>query len=168
MSNTHTPRIRAFIERFIAQADRPDLNLDDILVDSFGDSPEMADHLLELALVGTKTATCSSLWAWKHENEVPLIPGILAVILDGSNTPRCIIETTQVITTEYQQVTADFARAEGEHSPLDLPDEQVLMHWRAGHWAFFRRTLPGIGRTPSQDMPVLCEHFRVVYEESHA
>lgn len=165
MPDTHTPTIHAFIDRYLAQPSARQFNPNDFLVDTFGDSPEMADRLLALVLAGTKTATCSSLWAWEHEHAAPLTPGTHAVILDGANTPRCIIETTQAPIVPYNQVTADFARAEGEHTPLDLPDEQVLEHWRQGHWAYFSRTLPPLGLTPSQGMPVICERFRVIYAE---
>ena len=122
---------------------------------------------LALVLAGTKTATCSSAWSWEHEFEVPLAPGMLTVILDGSKRPRCVLETTSVDRTTYREVTADFARAEGEHEPADLDDSSVLNHWRTGHWAFFARTLPLIGCEPSQDMPVLCERFRVIYHEEN-
>lgn len=165
MPDTHTPTIRAFIDRYLAQPGAHPINPNTIPLDTFGDAPEMADRLLALVLAGTKTATCSTLWAWEHENDDPLTPGTRAVILDGANTPRCIIETTQAPIVPYNQVTADFARAEGEHTPLDLPDEQVLEHWRQGHWAFFTRTLPPLGFTPTPDMPVICECFKVIYAE---
>ncbi|MBI5726350.1 MAG: ASCH domain-containing protein, partial [Ignavibacteriales bacterium] len=39
-----------------------DFSPGDFTVDKFGDSPEMADELLEPVLSGLKTATCSALW----------------------------------------------------------------------------------------------------------
>jgi uncharacterized protein YhfF len=101
----------------------------------------------------------------EHDNEAPPVPGTLGVILDGSKKPRCIIKTVQVQQVAYEDVTAEFARAEGEHEPQDLSDEQVLQHWRDGHWAFFTRTLIPIGYVPTQDMPLLFEHFKVIYIE---
>lgn len=157
--------VRDFIGRFIGPHPQQGLDPASILVDSFGDSPEMADQLLALVLAGTKTATCSALWAWEHDNDAPLQPGMLSVIVDGAGQPRCVLETTQTRVMGYQDVPADFARAEGEHEPPELPDEQVLAHWRHGHWAFFTRTLPPLGYTPSPDMPVICERFRVIYQE---
>ena len=165
MPQPHPSQVQEFITRFLQHHDSPQIDPNSILVDSFADTPELKDRLLALVIAGTKTATCSSLWAWEHENESPITPGTLAVILDASDTPRCIIETTSVEIMPYNEVPASFARAEGEHTPLDLPDEQVLAHWREGHWAFFNRTLPPLGLTPTQDMPVICEHFRVIYSE---
>ena len=162
-----TPEIDAFIARFLESDAGIEASEQDIVIDVFGDgeSARMADDLLALVLAGVKTATCLSAWSWEHESDVELSPGMLSVILDGAENPRCILRTTSVTETAYRDVTADFARAEGEHSPLDLDDESVLEHWREGHWAFYARTLPLIGRAPSEDMPVLCERFEVIYHE---
>jgi len=56
----------------------------------------------------------------------------------------------------YEDVDADFARAEGYmRSPLD--------EWREVHWAYFSRRYAELGRTASPDMPIVCERFEVVY-----
>lgn len=136
-----------------------------MIVDTFGDDPEMADLLLDLVLAGTKTATCLSLYEWQHEMDSDLVPGTLTAILDGKGHPRCVIETTHIAQMAYQDVPADFARLEGEHRPLELPDEEVLRHWRETHWAYFNRKLPPMGHVPKMDMPVICEQFQLIYQE---
>ena len=163
------PEVDEFIVRFLGSDAGAGASDENIVVDVFGDgeSSRMADDLLALVLAGVKTATCLSAWSWERDSEIPLSPGMLSVILDGAGHPRCILRTTSVTRTKYENVTADFARAEGEHSPADLDDESVLTHWREGHWAFYARTLPLIGRAPSQDMPVLCERFEVIYHEEN-
>ena len=80
MPNRHTPAIRDFINRFLEATGRKDIKCDAILVDAFGDSPEMADRLLSLVLAGTKTASASSLWAWEHDHETPIEPLFHAAI----------------------------------------------------------------------------------------
>ena len=165
LPNIDDPSIQRFIDRFLEATGRRDVVRDAIVIDTFGDTPELTESLLALVLAGTKTATCMSLWEWEHDNDTPLRPGMLSIICDSTGLPRCVIETQQVEQVAYHDVTADFARAEGEHEPLDLPDDQVLEHWRAGHWAYYTRALDKIGRTPSMDMPVLCEHFTVLHAE---
>ena len=167
LNSDRTKSVQEFIDRFLASPAGKDASDERLVVDAFGDgeSAKMADDLLALVLAGTKTATCMSAWSWDHEFEVPLAPGMLSVIVDGSRNPRCVVETISVEEVPYREVTADFARAEGEHSPFDLDDDSVLKHWRTGHWAFFSKTLPLIDREPSQDMPVLCERFKVIYTE---
>lgn len=153
-------QVDAFIVRFRAANPNGDCDIETkpIMTDYFGDSPEMADLLLVPILKGIKTATCSSLWEWEHENEAPLVPGTLTAIIDGSGDARCIIETLEVTQTPYNEVDAKFAYDEGE-------GDRTLEYWRTSHWEFFSRTLPRIDKQPTQDMPLLCERFGVIYTE---
>lgn len=122
----------------------------------FGDSPEMAGELGALVASGAKTATCSALWEWEAEGEPLPEPGAKCVVLGGGSEPLCIIETTEVEVRPYNEVDASFAREEGE-------GDLSLEHWREAHWRFFTRSLAGIGREPTPEMPLVCERFRVVY-----
>lgn len=49
-----------------------------------------------------------------------------------------------------------FAAAEGE-------GDRSLAYWRAAHWRYFSRTLLTISRAPAEDMPLVCERFRLLY-----
>lgn len=156
MPDTFPQHIEDFIARF--HAARPDHADTPLITDSFGDSPKMADDLLVPILQGIKTATCSSIWEWEHDQEESLTVGTLAIITDGHNQPRCVIETTSVTQTPFNEITADFAFHEGE-------GDRSYEYWRHEHWTFFSRTLPRIGREPTETMPLLCERFRVIYKE---
>jgi uncharacterized protein YhfF len=129
----------------------------EFIVDKFGDSPEMADDLLVPVLSGLKTATCSALWEWEHEGGSIPKPGLLSVIVDGKDEPSCIIETVEVTLKNYSEVDADFARDEGE-------GDLSLKYWREAHKRFFTRTLPAIGKEFCEDMPLVCERFKVVWK----
>lgn len=126
---------------------------------AFGDSPELADQLGHLIVAGIKTATCSAVWSYEAEGEPIPELGLLTIILDGRGQPLCIIETTEVTIRRFDEVDAAFAYAEGE-------DDRSLAAWRAGHLRFFTRTLAPIGRTPTPDMPLVCERFRVIFSQS--
>ena len=121
----------------------------------FGDSPEMASELGDLVRAGVKTATTSALWAYEPDEALPQV-GELSVVLDGDNKPLCIIETTEVRTMTFAEVDAAFAFDEGE-------GDRSLAYWRGAHERFFTRTLPEIGKTFSETMPVVCERFKKVY-----
>ncbi len=123
---------------------------------SFGDGPEMADGLGALVRDGLKTATCSALWEPEDEGEPLPEVGEKSLILDGKDEPLCIIETTEVAVRRFDEVDGRFAYEEGE-------GDRSLEYWRGEHRRFFARTLPGIGRRFSEDMPLVCERFRVVY-----
>ena len=124
---------------------------------AFGDSPELADELVALVLAGTKTATASLAQAYEPESEEPLPrPGDLSVILDGDGQPVCIIETTEIRVLPFGQVDPQFAYDEGE-------GDRSLDYWRDAHTRFFTRECRQYGCTVTDDLPVVCERFRVVY-----
>ena len=112
---------------------------------AFGDNPLLADELLDLVMKGIKTATCST------EDEPNIsTPGEQWVVCDGSGTPRCVIETTEVTFRRFPEVDAAFASEEGE-------GDRSLAYWRAAHRNYFSRQ----GKF-SEDMMLMCERFRLV------
>jgi uncharacterized protein YhfF len=125
--------------------------------EGWGDSSEMADELGGLIAQGIKTGTCSALWEWEAEgNPVPQ-KGMITVVLDGRGQPLCIVETAEVTVRKYNEVDPDFARAEGE-------GDLSLEYWREAHRNFFSRVLPKIRREFSEEMPLVCERFRLIYK----
>ena len=127
------------------------------LAEGWGDSSRMADELGGLIADGTKTATCSAFWEYEAEGEPLPEVGVKTVVLDGNGDPLCIVETMEVEVRPYDRVDALFAYEEGE-------GDRSLKYWQEAHWRFFSRTLPGIGREPAVDMPLVCERFRVIYK----
>jgi uncharacterized protein YhfF len=112
---------------------------------AFGDSPELADELLELVVKRIKTATCST-----EDEPNTSAPGERWVVLDGRGEPRCVIESTEVAYRRFNEVDATFAYDEGE-------GDRSLAYWRSAHRAYFDR----LGRF-SEDMMLMCERFRLV------
>jgi len=146
-----------YIQYLTSLGKEKDFKPGDFIVDKFGDSPQMADELLKPVLSGLKTATCSAVWEWEHEGNPPPKPGLLSVILNGADEPKCIIETVEVTVKKYIEVDEVFARDEGE-------GDFTLEYWRAAHKRFFTRTLPAIGREFTEEMPLVCERFKVVWK----
>lgn len=127
------------------------------VAEGWGDHPALADELGALIVQGTKTATCSALWEWEAEgNPIPQA-GLITIALDGRGEPLCIVETVEVTIRKYNEVDADFARDEGE-------GDLSLEYWREAHKNYFSRVLPKIGMEFSEDMPLVCERFRVIYK----
>lgn len=124
--------------------------------DAFGDNPQLADELGALIAQGVKTATCSSLWEWEAEGAAVPHVGMISIVLDGRGEPLCVIETTEVTVRAFNEVDAQFAYEEGE-------DDRSLEAWRTEHWRYFSRALPKLGRAPAEDMPLVCERFRLLY-----
>ena len=127
------------------------------VAEGWGDSPAMADELGALIVQGAKTATCSAVWEWEAEgNPIPQA-GLITIALDGRGEPLCIVEAVEMTVRKYNEVDADFAREEGE-------GDLSLKYWREEHRIFFSRVLPKIGKEFSEDMPLVCERFRVIYK----
>lgn len=126
------------------------------VAEAWGDSPQLAQELADLIAAGIKTATCSALWEWQAENNPIPEAGIITIVLDGENQPVGIVETVEVTVRPYNEVDAQFAWQEGEGN-------RSLDYWREAHWQFFSRTLPKIGKEPKEDMPLVCERFRLIY-----
>jgi uncharacterized protein YhfF len=113
---------------------------------AFGDSPELADELLELVLIGRKTATC---WA-ASEGGKGVEVGKRWIVKDGQGRPSAILETVELMRRRFEEVDAAFAYNEGE-------SDRTLVDWRAAHMAYFTRR----GEF-SPDMELYCERFRLV------
>jgi uncharacterized protein YhfF len=123
---------------------------------SFGDSPALADELLQLVLDGVKTATAASLWEYEAENEpIPEVGGV-SIVLDGRGMPACILETVEVFVRPFDAIPAEFAYDEGEY-------ERTLESWRREHQKYWTRALAAIGHAFSPDMPVVAERFRLIF-----
>ena len=123
---------------------------------AFGDSPELADELLDLVLAGTKTGTASGLIEYEVEGASLPRQGDLSIILDGAGEPRALIRTTSVAVVPFDEVDAEFARLEGE-------GDLSLDYWRQEHERYWRRALPQIGHEFSPTMNVICETFELLY-----
>ncbi len=114
------------------------------------------DELAELTLSGIKHATASAYPVYVAEAALPPKPGDHSVILDSKNEAVCIIRTTRVRVIHFKDVPADFASAEGE-------GDGSLRYWRNAHESYFLSELKAIGQVFTEEMPVVCEEFEVVY-----
>jgi uncharacterized protein YhfF len=150
--------IEQYWQEFLADlpADSP-YRTKNYVPESRGDGPKLADELGALIAAGIKTDTCSALWEWEAEDEPNPETGTVTIVLNGSGEPLCIVETVEVVVRKYNEVDAEFARQEGEG---DLP----LEYWREVHRNVFSRSLPKIGKEVNEEMPLVCERFRLIYK----
>jgi uncharacterized protein YhfF len=123
---------------------------------NFTNEREAANRLGILARDGIKTATASLLWEFEENGEDLPLPGDMSIITDWEGVPLCIIETTTVEVRPFDQVDAGHAYLEGE-------GDRTLDYWRRVHWGSFTQACGALDREPSENMPVVCERFRVVF-----
>jgi|SRR5579859_1319111 len=112
---------------------------------SFGDGSDLADSLLDLVLAGKKTAT-----SWDAVDGQQTEVGKSMVVCDGQGHPRAVIRTRRLSLRRFSDVSAEFARLEGE-------GDLSLEWWRAAHEDYFRRN-----SSFSADMMLWCEEFELV------
>jgi len=151
---TLTDAQAAFWERFLAVTGRPAATpLTDVFF--FADNETDATELADLVLAGRKAATASLVWSYEAEGSRPPAAGDLSLVTAFDGRPLCVIETTSVDIHGFDDVSADFAAAEGE-------GDLSLAWWRRAHRDYFGRECARFGRRPTDDMPVVCEHFHVL------
>lgn len=128
----------------------------------FGSGGDMADELGQLVVEGKKTATCSAYPLYAIDNEPLPQVGQYSIVLSSIDEVMAIIKTTEVSIVPMNEVSEEFAIAEGEGDYQD---------WWDGHVRFFSDLLPVYKLQFSEDLLLVCERFEVVkrYEKgSHA
>ncbi len=118
----------------------------------FGSDP---DELAKLVVDGIKTATCSGHIFYELENEPLPTSEDYSIILDGNDKPVAIIKTTEVSLTPMNEVSEDFAIAEGE-------GDRTYEYWWNEHEKFFKEEFKNTEYEFSEDMMLVCERFEVV------
>ncbi len=116
----------------------------------FGGLP---DELAQLVIDGKKTATCSGHVIYKLENEPLPRVNDYSIILNSEEKPVAIIKTVEVSLVPMNQVSEEFAIAEGE-GPYEA--------WKSAHVTFFTGELQSHGLEFSEDMLLVCERFKLI------
>ena len=132
------------------------LTHDRYTVVQMGDSPEMAIELAELMLAGTKRATASLVRDFETTGEPLPQPGDYVIVVDGTDKPRCIWQTTEVTIKPLIQVDDAFAWDEGE-------GDRTRASWLNGHRRYFARRASREGFAIDDQIPTVFERFRIVW-----
>ena len=118
----------------------------------FGENP---DYLAQLVVDGVKTATCSAYDLYEIEGEPLPKVGEYSTILNSKEEPVCIIQTIDVQILPFNEVSEEFAYAEGE-------GDRSYTYWRNVHVKFFADELKSIGKEFIEGMLVVCERFKLI------
>ena len=122
----------------------------------FCDNEKDANECAELVVKGIKQATATSLWWYEKNNERLPKVGDQYIITDWSGKAKAIIETTIITLTPYNEITTEFARFEGE-------GDKSLEYWKKVHLAYYTREMEPYGEKFTEDMIIICEHFKTIY-----
>lgn len=157
MENIHASVLKIW-ESYLKSIDETIKNTEKTFLSwHFEITKEGANNLANLVLAGKKKATAASLWVEEHDHgEIPKI-GDYSIITDWDGRAKCIIQTTNIEIVPYDEVTAAFAKIEGE-------GDQSLEYWRKVHLEYYKKECERIGKKFTTKMPVICEIFKVVYK----
>ena len=72
--------------------------------------------------------------------------------------PVCVAETTELRIIPFKEVDAQFAYDYGE-------GDRTLAWWKKNTWDYYVQECAAISRQATDDMPILCERLRVVYQK---
>lgn len=115
-----------------------------------------ADWLADLVVEGKKTATTSGFVFYELEKEPLPQAGEYYIVLDGQEKPVAVIQIQSVEVVPMNEVTEEFALAEGE-GDYDF--------WWDAHEKFFTELLKEYDKEFSPSMLVVCERFKKVYSK---
>lgn len=115
-----------------------------------------ANQCAELIKSGIKRATCSLKAAYDLEGEPLPEVGRLLMVLDWNQTPVCIVKITEVSVCRFNEVTAEFAYAEGE-------GDRSYEWWRAEHIKFFTEYSDSLGIGFTEESELVLERFERVF-----
>lgn len=123
----------------------------------FCDNKKDADDCAELVVKGIKQATAPSLW-WHEINNEPLPQvGNQYIVTDWEGNAKAIIETTKVVLTPFKDITAEFAKTEGE-------GDKSLAYWKKVHQAYYTREMEPHGEQFNKHMIIVCEYFKTIFK----
>jgi uncharacterized protein YhfF len=129
---------------------------EEFVVLQFGDGAELADELAAQVVLGKKRATTSLLRDATESGKRILKTGDHCVVVDGKNTPRCIVRILEVEIKPLRDVDEDFAREEGG-------GDGSLEWWRSAHERYFRRQGAREGFAVDGATEVVLARFELVW-----
>lgn len=113
-------------------------------------------ELITLVLSDKKTAFFTS-WSTYAIDQEPLpVSGELYIVVDKTNTPRCVIEIQSVNVIPFNEVTWEMAQLEGE--------DENLGAWRERQQEYLEDEGAVLGFEFTPDIKLVFQTFKVVYK----
>ena len=123
---------------------------------AFCDGGSIGDQLADLAIAGIKTATSSAYISYQTSNDPIPCAGDYSVILYDNGDAACIIRTTSVALTPFDEVPERHAYLEGE-------GDRNLACWREIHREAFTPDNDEAGMPFDEHGLCVLEEFELVF-----
>ncbi len=123
----------------------------------FGETEQECESQLKLVLRGKKRARTETQLGYEHKHGFVPEKHEYNIVTDWQGVSRCVVMTTRVIETPFNEITWEMARKECIGSSLE--------EWRGYKRAYFIEQGIRSGYEFSEHMPVLFEEFRLEYKK---
>lgn len=151
------PEQLAFLNEYLAILPKCERDaIPGIVAESFCADEYNANECARLINEGIKKATCSLKAAYEIDEEPLPKPGHITVVLDWDEQPVCIVKTKTVKVCAFNEVSEDFAVAEGE-------GDGSYEWWRTEHVKFFEKYSAENDVPFSESSDLILERFEKVY-----
>lgn len=148
---------KQFLDQYLQQLSPVEkAHVPQVIAEYFCADEYNANECARLINAGIKTATCSLHQAYEKEDEPLPQVGRLTVVLDWDEEPVCIVKVTDVAISPFNQVTEEFAKAEGE-------GDGSYEWWRNAHFQFFTEYAASLGLEFNEGSKLVLERFEKVY-----
>lgn len=117
------------------------------------------DSQIALILTGKKTAFFSSFDSYIIDGEPLPVEDEFYMVFDRAENPVCIIQIENVSVLQFNEITWEMARRDGEDNNLE--------EWKEKHQQFLEEEGQIVGFEFSPEMKIIFQLFRVVYRNEN-
>jgi uncharacterized protein YhfF len=119
-------------------------------------NPEFAEIIMDLILTEKKRGLFGlKLLQDRQPEQVPTLGGVM-VLVDFEGIPRGAVQTVKITPAPYKDINDEDLAVEG-------PEARQLDVWQNIHWPYWTTMLEPHGLSPSEDMIVVVEQFKLIY-----
>lgn len=153
------PKVERYWQEYLDSLESGDGTAESYEVWHFADTERAAERIAKLVRSGKETATSALVWELEAKGLGLPSEGDVVVVADMKGEPYCIITITETEVTPFGEILDEqFALDYGEWGTS-------LTSWKEGSWAYFSEVCKQLGREPSENMPIACQRFRLLYTE---
>ena len=117
---------------------------------------DSTEEVLELIAIGDKTGTYTLPWIISATDLADPTVGDHIVLIDIDGNPRILVELTLIEQVNFGAITS-------EHTAIDGTPVRDLTVWKPLHTQYWNALLQPFNKKVDDDMPVLVEHFKLIY-----
>ena len=155
LKNPDTKPIDDYWNRVIES--KPELAVDHQMR-SIGIDEETTGLIIDFIKEGEKVGTFSLPWLMESENIPDSLTGQPIILLSYDGKPEIVVQITKIEKTTFGDV--DY-----EDTKIDGPPVREPEIWIPLHRDYWNNVLEPYGRGCTDDMPIIVEHFKLVYSE---